>query len=42
MPNYAIVMFRGNEMRVAYRPSFSAFACSPNAEVDGVADLTAL
>jgi hypothetical protein len=44
MPNYAMVMFRGNEMRVAYRPSFSAFACcSPNAEVDWwFADLTAL
>jgi hypothetical protein len=41
MPNYAMVRFRGNEMRVAYRPSFSAFACSRNAEVDWwFADLT--
>jgi hypothetical protein len=42
MPKYAMVRFRGKEMRVGYRPSFSAFACSPNAEVEWwFADLTA-
>ena len=42
MPNYAMVMFRGNEIRVAYRPSFTASVCSPNAQVDWwFADLTA-
>jgi len=34
--------FRGKEMRVAYQPSFSAFASSQNAELDWwFADLTA-
>ena len=34
MPKYAMVRFRGKEIRVAYQPSFSAFASSPNAELD--------
>ena len=42
MPKYAMVRFRGRQMRVAYKPSFSAFASSPNAELDWwFADLTA-
>ena len=42
MPKYAMVRFRGKEMRVAYQASFSAFASSPNAELDWwFADLTA-
>jgi hypothetical protein len=34
MPKYAMVRFRGKEMRVAYQPSFSALARGPNAELD--------
>jgi hypothetical protein len=42
MPKYAMVRFRDKEIRVAYQPSFSAFASSPNAELDWwFADLTA-
>jgi hypothetical protein len=44
MPKYAMVRFRGEQMRVAYRPSPSALSCgpSPSAEVEWwFADLTA-
>jgi hypothetical protein len=41
MPKYAMVRFRGKEMRVAYQPSFSALASGSNAELDWwFADLT--